>query len=109
MKNYIKIWRNILQIDKLKGYLNICKKANYIIIGGENLKYYDKKLFLILYDKSAKKNTLKILDNFKDKNINIIEIENLDNLLNIESCKIVGIKNKSLSEIIINIIKNNEN
>ncbi len=90
---------------KLKGYLNIAKKAGYVIIGGETLANYTKKLYLIIYDLVAGKNTIKIIENFKNKNIKIIGIENLDKLININNCKIIGIKNKNLSEIIYNLIK----
>ena len=32
-------------------------------------------------------------------------VENLEKLTNIKNCKIVGIKNKDLSEIIVNCLK----
>ena len=93
-----------MNIDKIKGYLNIAKKAGYVIIGGEKLENYNKKLYLVIYDKSAQKNTLKIVEKIKDKDIKIIELENLETLININNCKIIGIKNKNLSDIIINLM-----
>lgn len=92
-----------MQNDKLKGLLNICKKANYLIIGGEILKDYNKKIYLILYDKSSQKNTLKIVNKFENKNVKIFEINGLNTLLKIDNCKIIGIKNKNLSDEIIKI------
>lgn len=93
-----------MNIDKIKAYLNIAKKAGYVIIGGEKLENYNKKLYLVIYDKSAQKNTLKIVEKIKDKDIKTIELENLETLININNCKIIGIKNKNLSDIIINLM-----
>ena len=92
-----------MQNDKLRGFLNICRKANYLIIGGEALSNYNKKLYLVLYDSSSKKNTLKIVEKFSNKGIKTMELDNLDTILLINNCKIVGIKNKNLSEEILKI------
>lgn len=89
--------------DKLKGYINICRKAGYLIIGGEKLADYNKKLFLVLYDKNAMKNTMKVVDKIKEKNIQTIECEDLEEIVSIQSCKIIGIKNKNLSDVILNL------
>ena len=40
--------RQFLEREKIKGYLNISRKAGYLIIGGETLDDYTKKLFLVL-------------------------------------------------------------
>ncbi len=89
-----------MDINKLKGYINISHKAGYLIIGSDNLKSYNKKLYLVLYDKSAQKNTLKIVEKLKEKQIDIIVLENLEELTSIKNCKILGLKNKNLSELI---------
>ena len=75
-----------MQNDKLKGFLNICRKANYLIIGGEALSNYNKKLYLVLYDSSSKKNTLKIVEKFSSKGIKTMELDNLDTILLINNC-----------------------
>lgn len=93
-----------MEKDKLVGYLNICQKAGYLIIGGETLENYNKKLYLVIYDKNAQKNTMKIVEKLKTRDIPVVEIENLEELTNKKNCKIVGIKNKDLSEIIKNLI-----
>lgn len=90
---------------KLQEYLNIAKKAGYVIIGGDKLYNYNKKLYLVLYDKEAGRSTQKIVEKLKDREIPILSVENLQNFLNIPNCKLIGIKNKSLSDIICNIIK----
>jgi len=90
--------------QKVKNYLGIANQAGYIIIGSDNLDGYDKKLYLILIDKTAGKNSQKIANRHKEKGIPVFEIENLSSLVNIESCKIVGLKNKGISETIINLL-----
>jgi ribosomal protein L7Ae-like RNA K-turn-binding protein len=89
-----------LDLNKIKGYINISHKAGYLIIGSDLLKSYDKKLYLVIYDKSAMKNTLKVVEKIKEKNIPTIEVDDLENLTSIKNCKIIGIKNKNLSSLI---------
>ena len=82
--------------EKVKNYLGICHKAGYLIIGSDNLKNYDKKLYLILIDNDNSKTIQKTVSRFSE--VEKIEIENLGELLSIASCKVVGIKNFGLSE-----------
>lgn len=89
--------------EKIKGYINIAHKAGYLIFNGEKLEEYNKKLYLVLFDPDAGKNTLKIIEKLKDK-YPIAQLENLAEYVNIKNCKIVGIKNKDLSEIILKLI-----
>ena len=100
----IKFRRQFLDKEKIKGFLNISRKAGYLIIGGETLEDYKKKLFLVLFDKSAGNTTLKIAEKIKNKGIKTIGIESLGELCAIPTCKIVGIKNKNISEIIESLI-----
>lgn len=93
-----------MEREKIENYLNICRKAGYLIIGGEKLENYSKKLYLVIYDKNSQKNTMKIVEKFKIKQISVCEMENLGEILSIENCKIVGIKNKNLSDIILNLM-----
>ena len=93
-----------MEKDKLIGYLNICKKAGYLIIGGEKLENYNKKIYLVLFDKNSQKNTQKIVDKLKNKEISTAIVEKLEEIVGINNCKIVGIKNKNLREIIFNLI-----
>ena len=93
-----------MEKDKIKGFLNISRKAGYLIIGGEKLENYKKKLFLVLYDIKAGNNTLKIVDKLKVKGIDICGVDNLEELCTISNCKIIGIKNKNISEIIKSLI-----
>lgn len=90
--------------NKLQGYLNIAKKAGYVIIGGEKLYNYNKKLYLVIYDNTSEKNTLKVVDKIKQRNIPIFSIDNLQDIVSIKNCKIIGIKNKNLSYIMMQCI-----
>lgn len=83
--------------NKAKGYLGIANKAGYLIIGGDNLQSYKQKLFLVLVDVDAQKNTKKIAQKLTEK-AEVLWIDGLGQLLSIPTCKIVGIKNKGLSE-----------
>lgn len=88
---------------KIKGYLGIARKAGYLIIGVDNLKKYTKKLYLILADSNLSNTINKTLTSFEDVDHEIVE--NLGELMSIEKCKIVGIKNHNLAMQIIENIK----
>ena len=93
-------------LNKLIGLISIARKAGFCIIGQDNLRNYDKKLYLILLDKNAG-SSLQRQMNFlaNDKNIPLILIDNLSEMLAIENCKVVGIKNKAISENLIKSLK----
>ena len=90
---------------KVQGLISICKKAGYLIVGGDNLKGYTQKLYLVLYEKNSGKNLIKIANSLKSPNTDIYELENLFDYTNIEGCKIVGIKNKGLADQIQKLLK----
>ena len=100
----MKLGMLFLDKNKLQGYLNIAKKAGYVIIGGEKLYNYNKKLYLVIYDNTSEKNTLKVVDKIKQRNIPIFSIDNLQDIVSIKNCKIIGIKNKNLSDIMMQCI-----
>ena len=97
-----------METNKLKGYLNISHKAGYMIVGGETLDNYKKKLYLVIYDSSAQKNTMKVVEKIEAKGIPVVCIDKLEELISIKNCKIIGLKNKNLSDIILDLIKNKE-
>lgn len=97
-----------MQKNKLNGYINICRKANYLIVGGEALEKYNKKLYLVLFDINAGKSTLKIVKLLQERGIKTIAVENMKEISSIDNCKIVGIKNKQLSDIIENLCEEKE-
>lgn len=90
--------------EKIKSYISIAMKANYAIIGSDNLKKYRQKLYLVLADKTAGKNLLKIAKRYEPL-ITVIYVDSVEELSGIEKCKILGIKNKGISDKIIEILR----
>ena len=96
------------QIKKIKGLVNISNKAGYVIIGADNLKKYNKKLYLILYSNDSGKTIQKVVTNKKTlTNCETIEIDaqEFSKIVSIDDCKIVGFKNLGLSKEIIKVIR----
>ena len=93
-------------MSSVNGLISIARKAGYVIIGLENLKGYDKKMYLLLVDKTAGSSLSREM-NFlaKTKNIPLIQVDNLGSLVAIENCKAVGLKNKAISENLIESLK----
>ncbi len=90
----------------LTGLISISRKAGFVIIGQENLVEYDKKLYLLLMDKSAGRSLTREMNFLSQKRkVPLMEIENLSDIMKIENCKVIGIKNKNLSEAIAKIVK----
>ena len=77
-----------------------------MIVGQENLRDYDKKLYLVLLDETAG-NSLEREMNFlsKKRNVPILRIRNVASISKIENCKVIGIKNKNFAEQISKTIK----
>lgn len=93
-------------MNNLEGLIGIARKAGFVIIGGENLSSYTKKLYLLLVDKSAGV-SLKREMNFlaQKRDLQILEVENLAKIVCVQNCKAIGIKNKAFSENIEKIVK----
>lgn len=91
--------------DKISTYIGFARKSNKVIFGIDNLKKYDKKLYLIIVCHSANNKYIdfalnkKVLTGcqlFRTNGILLHELTYTDN------CKIIGIKNKELAAAIIN-------
>lgn len=93
-------------MDKIGGLISLARKAGFCIIGLDNLKKYDKKLYLLLLDKTCGA-SLEREANFiaSKKEIPLVKIDNLSNMISIENCKFVGIKNKNFSDNILKVLK----
>ncbi|MDE6583733.1 MAG: hypothetical protein K2K31_03710 [Clostridia bacterium] len=93
-------------MTKISGLISIARKGGFVIIGQDNLRGYRKKLFLVLVDKSAGNSLMREAKFLSEsKNIPLLEIDNLSETVGIENCKIVAVKNKSLSDSIIKTLK----
>ena len=85
-------------MEKIKNYLGLAQNAGYLIIGSDKLDGYDKKLYLILIDKNAGNSSLKVAKRQQARGVEVHFVDELELLINIKNCKIVGIKNKGISE-----------
>ena len=78
--------------------MGLAQNAGYLIIGSDKLDGYDKKLYLILIDKNAGNSSLKVAKRQQARGVEVHFVDELELLINIKNCKIVGIKNKGISE-----------
>ncbi len=93
-------------MSDLKGLISIARKAGYVVIGQENLVGYDKKLYLLILDKTAGKSLEREITFLaKRRALPLLRVENLGEILKIDNCKVIGIRNKNLSEEIERILK----
>ena len=90
----------------LKGLLNISRKAGYLIIGGENIEKHTQKMYVIVLDEKSGNSLKREMTHVaNERNIPLLFVQKLDELMGIENCKAVALKNKALSEEIIKNIK----
>ena len=93
-------------MKNIRGLISIARKGGFCIIGQDNLRGYDKKLYILILDKKAGQALAKSA-NFmaKQRGAQLLEVEDLQEVSGIENCKILGIKNKALGEEIAKLIK----
>ena len=93
-------------MKQIDGLISIARKAGFVIIGQDDLKGYSKKLYLILIDATAGKALRREVEFLSQKNdVTALEVEALGQSCGIENCKVIGIKNKAISEKIMEILK----
>lgn len=92
-----------MESSKVAGYLNLARKANSLIIGADNLKKHNKKLYLILLSKTAGKTAKSVAQMQQEKTgCALIETDlDLGEILNVNKCQIVALKNKGLADMVI--------
>ncbi len=88
---------------KIANILGLARKSGNLIIGSDNLKGYRKKLYLLIVKSTAGKAVLSLAEDLSKKTG--CEVLNLDidltQVLNINNCQIVGIKNKGFADSIM--------
>ena len=94
-----------INLNKIKNYLDIAARANYIIYGADNLKGYTHKLYLVLYRQDFGKTIQKVINEFSNLPSYMFEIEDFNFITNLQNCKLLAIKNKGLAEQIINHLR----
>ena len=93
-------------MNKINGLISIARKAGFCIIGQDKLLDYDKKLYLLLLDNSAGKALERQITFLsKDLNVPLLRVDNLAEMISLENCKVIGIKNKAISENLIKSLK----
>ena len=94
------------KIDKIKGYIGLCKRAGYLIWGVDNLKGYTHKMYLVIYRNDLSKTLQKALNGIDNKIPKIeLSIDEFNEIMQTNNSKIVVIKNMGLSNKIIEIFR----
>ena len=71
-------------LNKLEGLIGIARKAGFVIVGGDNLSTYTKKLYLVIIDKTAGTSLKRQMGYVaKDRQIPLYETENLGSIVGI--------------------------
>ena len=99
------------KLNQIKGYLNIAKKAGFVIVGQDNLKNYNKKLYLVLYTEPTK-SISSAISSIKSTTVYqsiCLEKRDFEMVTNLENCKIIALKNKAISDKIIELIRGEVN
>ncbi len=95
-----------INLKKANGYLNLAKSGNYVIWGTDGFKGYTHKLYLVIYREDYGKTIEKTLGRFGDSVYKIkLHYNDFNELVETDNSKIIGIKNKGLSEQIINLLR----
>lgn len=95
-------------INKVKGLVGIANKAGYLVIGADNLKNDRKKLFLVIRASDCGNGIEKVCAYSTTRtNCNIIVLQNdiLQHIIGIDTCKVFGIRNKGISDQIIELLR----
>ena len=94
------------KLDKIKGYIGIANRAGYVVWGADNLKNYTHKLYLAIYREDFGKTIQKTLNNINEDIPKIMLNEaDFNYVVNTDNCKLLAIKNKGLSEQIIELLR----
>ena len=94
-------------LKRANGYINIAQRGGYVIWGTDNLKGYTHKIYLILYREDYGKTIEKTITRFKESGALFIKlnIDDFNMVVGSKSSKIIAIKNKGISEQIINLLR----
>ncbi len=91
--------------SKIETYIGFAIRKNSVVFGTENIKYYRKKMYLILYTQSLSKNSLEVLRLTGERiGIPIAQIEDYQSL-QMKNCKALAICDKSLANAILENLK----
>ena len=94
-----------INLQKINGYINIANRGGYIIWGTDGLKGYTHKLYLILYREDFGKTIEKTINRFSEIPSVKLNEEEFNEIVGSNNCKLLAIKNKGISEQVINILR----
>ena len=92
-------------LKRANGYLNIAQSAGYVVWGTDGLKGYTHKLYLIVYREDFGKTIEKTLTRFNSIKQIMLNVQDFNYFIGNDNCKILAIKNKGISEQIINLLR----
>lgn len=88
---------------KIKSYLGLCIKSGAVVIGQDKLKATKKYPKLLVLSPNATQNlkdlTIRLMDKFHCDCI--ITNQNLEELISIPNCKLLGVTNPNLATAIV--------
>lgn len=96
-----------MEISTIKKYIDLAKKAGAILYGLDNIKLGTKNIYLILIDNnvgSSLKRNIDFISQHKKVQSIVLNDTNLDDLLNTNNCKVIGITNINLANKIKDLI-----
>ena len=96
-----------MEISTIKKYIDLAKKAGAILYGLDNIKSGTQNIYLILIDNevgSSLKRNIDFISQHKKVQCLVLNNTNLDDLLNTNNCKVIGITNINLANKIKDLI-----
>ena len=88
--------------DKLETQLGFAIRSGNIVYGVDNIEAKISKIYLIIYDRRLSENGVNKLHNVSKKNQvdTMISEATIDDLINKQNCKAIGITSKDLAKAI---------
>lgn len=94
---------------KLNAYVGFAIKANKVTLGIDKILAMKKSPYVIIYDKSTGKDTMKKLLRLEEKGCNVFLSDDLFSITNKQGVKVIAICDLSLANAISNYYKENLN
>ena len=91
--------------SKIETYIGFAIKKGSVVFGVDNIKYYRKKMYLLLYVESLSQNSLDVLKLISERvGCTLSQITDYE-ILQRKNCKALAICDKSLANAIIENLK----
>lgn len=91
--------------SKVETYIGFAIKKGSVVFGVDNIKYYRKKMYLLLYVESLSQNSLDVLKLTAERvGCSLSQIQDYETLQR-KNCKALAICDKSLANAILENLK----